>query len=141
MGCSCPPSGPYYCDPCAHLAARAGLEVPILGMEQHRRQPLSIGPDAPEHVFQDKLHSLALDLGYLYSHPYRSKQSTPGWLDTALCHPDGSTLFLWELKAEDGHISGTQQRWLAALSRVTQVHTAVYRPRDWETMKVLLTRR
>jgi hypothetical protein len=106
-----------------------------------RRPPLTLSPEAPEGTFQNHLYSLARDLGYLYYHPHNSRQSTPGWPDTAIVHPEGSALFLWELKSEDGEPSPAQRRWLEALRKATTIHSGTYWPRDWHTMQELLVRR
>jgi hypothetical protein len=141
MGCrACPSHGRWYCDECAAIAARQGILVPTAGAVP-RRVPLTLDAEAPEGVLEDRLRVAAHDLGYLYYHTYNSKRSDPGWLDCALVHPEGSPLYLWELKSADGRVSPAQQRWLDALAQASAIHTGVYVPDNLPQMIDLLARR
>jgi hypothetical protein len=99
-----------------------------------RHVPLSVDPASTEAAFQARLQQFAKAAGYLYYHTYSAKKSDPGWVDTALVHPQGNTLFLMELKSRDGEVGPAQRRWLEALARVTRIDTGVYRPADWPRM-------
>jgi hypothetical protein len=105
-----------------------------------RQPPPPMDPDCSEAVFQGRLQRFARDAGYLYYHTYSAKKSDPGWLDTVLCHPQGGTLFLLELKSRTGQVAPAQRRWLDALARVSRVDTGVYRPDDWPLMVEKLRR-
>ena len=141
-GCTCPRSGLYWCDVCTALAVKAGIAVPTLTSPRRSiTPPESMDPDSPEGVLQDRLRQLALDTGHLYYHTYASKRSDPGWLDTAILHPGGGPLHLWELKTDTEGPKPAQQRWLDALALTTRVDVQVYRPRDWGTMRDILIRR
>jgi hypothetical protein len=98
-------------------------------------------PLSPEGVLEARLRMFAMQAGYLYYHTHNSQRSNPGYPDSALVHPDGGPLYLWELKSADGQVSLAQRRWLDALAKVTHVETGVYRPEDWATLQALLTRR
>jgi len=114
------------------MATRAGIHL-ASAVEMSRLRPAS--HDEPEGVLLEKLRKLAVDnLKLLFYHTYSSKRSTPGWPDTAIIHPDGGILHLWELKGAGGTESGTQQRWRYALERVTRVDSAIYWPEDWPNM-------
>lgn len=130
--CTCPKDGSRYCTYCTSLMRRAGLSVTPLARTAQ-----------DEGTLQTRLRAVATGAGYLYYHTYSSKRSDPGWPDTAICHPDGGPLFLWELKRQDvsAQPSSFQRRWLEALSKVTHVHASLYRPSDWETILTHLSRR
>jgi len=112
------------------MAERAGLVLtPALAAL------IPKGTEEPESVLLEKLRKLAVDdLHLLFYHTYSSKRSTPGWPDTAIIHPDGGILHLWELKGTGGTESGAQKRWRHALERVTGVDSAIYFPDDWPNM-------
>jgi len=119
--------GDYYCSWCTALAQRAGviLTPPLAAL-------IPKVAEEPEGVLLEKLRKLAVEhLGLLFYHTYSSKRSTPGWPDTAIIHPDGGVLHLWELKATGGTESGAQKRWRYALERVARVDSAIYWPDDW----------
>lgn len=128
--CTCPRDGAYYCVWCLGMAERAGLVLtPALAAL------IPKGTEEPESVLLEKLRKLAVDdLHLLFYHTYSSKRSTPGWPDTAIIHPDGGILHLWELKGTGGTESGAQKRWRHALERVTGVDSAIYFPDDWPNM-------
>lgn len=129
--CTCPKSGQFYCAWCIQRAHMANFTLPA-----QRTTP----PEESEARFQERLRQMADTYGYLFYHPYDSTKSTPGWPDVALVHPHGSPLFLWELKrqSQQARPSPSQRRWLDALQRATSIHTAVFRPSDWQTMLRLL---
>jgi hypothetical protein len=127
QACNCPSDGSYYCAWCTALAERAGVGLtPPLALLTTRPAEESEG------AFMERLRKLAVeDRQLLFYHTYSSKRSTPGWPDTAIIHPEGGILHLWELKATGGTESGAQKRWRHALERVTRVDSAIYWPDDW----------
>src|SRR6266404_9591972 len=129
--CSCPADGSYWCVRCLQLAARAG--VTLLPSTSTPLRPRTA--EEPEGTFMERLRKLAVDdLKLLFYHTYSSKRSTPGWPDTAIIHPEGGVLHLWELKGTGGTESGAQKRWRYALERVTSVDAGIYWPKDWPSM-------
>jgi|SRR5882672_5625607 len=133
--CECPASGAWYCAFCTALAARAGLVVRSSPLEP---TPQAIAAEATGTAFQNTLYTYALNHGWLFYHAYKSRKSTPGWPDVALCHPEGGPLYLIEIKRVDEAVSAFQQRWLEALEKVTHVETGVWRPADWPQVQRLL---
>ncbi len=134
--CECPASGAYYCAFCANLAARAGLIVRSSPLEP---TPPAVVAEATGAAFQNAIYTHALNNGWLLYHTYKSRKSTPGWPDVALCHPQGGQpLYLIEIKRKDEAVSAFQQRWLEALAKVTHVETGVWRPADWPRVQRLL---
>lgn len=111
------------------------------GVLPHTARFLTLDATAPEDALRSRIQALCKVTGHLWYHAKKSQQSTAGWPDDAIVHPDGGALYLWELKREGQEPSGAQQRWLDALGRATHLETAVYTPRDWETIYTLLTRR
>jgi hypothetical protein len=105
------------------------------------RPPLYVDPEGPGGDLEDRIQTLALAHGWLFYHTYKSRKSTPGWPDDALCHPDGGPLYLWETKGRDEAVSAAQRRWLDALGKVTYVDARVVRPADWGEVQRLLMRR
>jgi hypothetical protein len=102
---------------------------------------LALAPDAPEDALRSRIQALCKMTGHLYYHALKSQGSTPGFPDDVILHPSGGPLSLMELKRDTGAVSPAQQQWLEALGNVTHIHTAVYRPCDWETIYTWLTRR
>jgi hypothetical protein len=117
----------------------------VPGTQTYRRVAtpvaVTLPPEEPEDLFQERLRAFADTLGYLYFHQYSAKRSTPGMVDCLLCHPEGGPLFLWELKTATGVVSPAQRRWMDALQQVTSVDARIVRPADWSLMTTLLTRR
>jgi hypothetical protein len=98
---------------------------------------LAVVPDAPEGVLMETLRQLYTHRGYLWHHHYTSRRSSPGWPDIAAVLPAeavpagaASVLWLLEAKTATGAVAPWQQRWLAALARVTRVEARVVRPAD-----------
>jgi hypothetical protein len=102
---------------------------------------MPLAADAPEDLLRSRTQALCKATDHLYYHARKSQGSTPGWPDAAICHRDGGPLYLWEWKRATEQPSGDQQRWLAALARVTSVEVAVYTPAHWPLIQQFLTRR
>ena len=58
-----------------------------------------------------------------------SKGSPAGWPDLVILRPPH--MWLWELKAERGRVTGNQAETLHLLSNVQHIHVGVRRPSDW----------
>ena len=139
-GCLCRPGDAEYCPVCRAVAVQVGMVLkPVATPRQVLEAQVEL--DAPEGVLQGRIRELALETGHLFYHTYSSKRSDPGWVDTAICHPDGGPLFLWELKSMHGEVSPAQRRWLEALQRVTRVEARMVTPADWPWCVRALTRR
>jgi hypothetical protein len=116
------------------MAERVGLALP----QSSAAQPLSQA--IPEGEFESTLRLYAMrTLKMLYYHTHNSKRSDPGFPDSAILHPDGGTLFLWELKRDGKEPGPAQVRWLRALANVTAVDARVVRPSDWQSIPTWLT--
>lgn len=98
-------------------------------MLTHQAANLPLDPAIEtEGQLESKLRLYAKGLGKLYYHTFNSKRSDPGYPDCSILDPQGGTLWVVELKSEDGVVSPAQRRWLEALSKVTRVETGVYKP-------------
>ena len=85
-----------------------------------------------EKQFQDAVRKLATGGGWLYYHTMDSRHSAPGFPDLVCVR--GDTLLLAELKLLGKQPTLAQQVWLDALAQVTQVHSALWRPSDWDAI-------
>ena len=84
-----------------------------------------------EQHFQDEVMRLAVTLGTLAYHPYRSTRSVPGFLDTVIVGARG--VLYRELKMPRGVVSPDQTYWIAALQEAGQ-DVGVWRPEHWPTI-------
>src|ERR1044072_6939456 len=71
---------------------------------------------------------LALALGLLAYHPYRSDRSVKGFLDTVIVGAGG--VLYRELKMPKGRVTPDQAYWIAALQEAGQ-DVGVWRPEHW----------
>lgn len=73
---------------------------------------------------------LAERLGYLVAHVRDSRgQKVTGLPDLIIC--GHGRLYFWELKTQNGRVTGLQRMWIEALNLGTQVEAGVFRPQDW----------
>lgn len=70
--------------------------------------------------------------GWRTYHTYSSRRSTAGFPDLVLVRGETGEAIFAELKREGGRLTAEQQDWLRDLMRVRRVHTAVWRPSDWD---------
>jgi hypothetical protein len=122
------------CPQCWHARAR-------LGGGSHGGSPSASEHDkrvesasAPAGVLAGTRRVCARDGGSLSVHHDPRKKRDPGWGEVAMGHPAGAARFRWARQAQDGHRSGTPQRWLDARRRVPSVQAAVSRPSDGSSM-------
>jgi hypothetical protein len=102
---------------------------------------LTLPDDAPEDALRSRIQALCKVTGHLYWHAKKSQQSTPGFPDDVIVHPDGGPFFLWELKRSGEEPRPAQRQWLDAARNASHLETGVYRPCDWARIYTLLTRR
>ena len=87
----------------------------------------------------EEIRSAAGPGGWLFYHTRDSRGSPAGFLDVVLLR--GSQLWIVELKREreSRGLTEDQEKWLEALRNVTEVRTAVIRPRDLERLTDAMT--
>lgn len=96
------------------------------------------------HVYRSSLPSRDGQGGYsVYSGIHDGRNADhddrKGILDLHLIHPSRGILLMPELKSTTGRVSSDQERWLAWLEEVREVHAEVWRPQDFERVRRLLT--
>lgn len=90
-----------------------------------------------ERQFQAQVIALATRLGWKVYHTHDSRKSQPGFPDLVLVRE----CVLWvELKTNTGKLTPEQATWLSLLEHAGQ-ETAIWRPRDWDTIAERLGRR
>lgn len=90
-----------------------------------------------ESQFQAEIVRFAERAGWKVFHPVVSKRSKPGYPDLTMTRRER---VLWaEVKRAQGRLSGDQEDWLAALSRVAEhspnVEVHLWRPSDWSAIE------
>jgi hypothetical protein len=93
----------------------------------HRQGAMGM-PEMTHTQLQNQVREVCKLLGLLHFHTHDSRKSEAGFPDSSICHPDGGTLWLMELKSEDGIVMPDQRTWLHALARVTRVESGIVRP-------------
>ena len=89
-----------------------------------------------ERDFQKKVVDLATKLGYKVFHDYDSRRNAPGFPDLVLI---GKRVIFAELKTDKGKLTDAQIQWIQALTAAEGVYACVWRPKDWDTLKKVLT--
>lgn len=102
-----------------------------------RALPGQVDQFETESQFQARIVALAVAAGWKVFHPAVSKRSVPGYPDLTMTRRER---VIWaEVKKAGGRVSGEQQDWLAALSRVAEgsenVQVALWRPTDWPAIE------
>ena len=90
-----------------------------------------------EKEFQAQVVELARKLGYKVFHDYDSRMNTAGFPDLVLV---GRYVIFAELKTDSGQLTSPQMQWIQALTSAEGVHAVVWRPKDWDTIKKVLTK-
>lgn len=89
-----------------------------------------------EKAWLQQVRSLARAQGWMTYHPLSSQGSEPGWIDLVCLKPP--VLVCAELKTDVGRVTPAQQRWLTGLQQVERVHSALWRPSDWDEALAVL---
>jgi hypothetical protein len=93
-----------------------------------------------EKAFLKQVVALAKYLGWRHYHTFISKGSDPGFPDLVLVRQGFPVIFA-ELKSERGKLTESQGEWITLLSQ-NRLHQAfVWRPSDWDEIKVVLMER
>lgn len=79
-------------------------------------------------------HPAPARFGKVWRTPYAGDAGLP---DLILCRPP--RLLFVELKSARGRVSPQQQAWLTALAQCSEVHTAVWREGDLESIEKILS--
>jgi len=80
---------------------------------------------------QNAVRAVARQYGLLHFHVAKPRTvEEAGWPDSTLVHPAGGTLYMVEIKVGDDTLTPGQQRWLAALQRVTRIDACELREAD-----------
>jgi hypothetical protein len=110
-------------------------------------------PSISEADFQQSVIELARALGWIVAHfrgvriqrangqiYYQTPVSADGkgFPDLVLAHPKKQRTIFAELKSEDGKVSPEQQGWLDILQVNRGVEVYVWKPSEWEDIKVIL---
>ena len=138
-----------------HVPVVCGARLPELGSWDRRAvtcaaclAPLDRGPGpaaqtrAPvsrgltEKQLLEQARSYARTQGWMTYHTLRSTGSEAGWVDLVLLR--GPVLHLAELKGAGGKLTTAQEQWITGLRQVREVHTHVWYPTDWGTIRELL---
>ena len=91
-----------------------------------------------EKIFRQLVLDLARLSGWKGYFTWNSIHSPAGFPDLVLVK--GSDMLVKELKMDNRTPTGSQKEWLAALSRVTNVESGVWQPKDWQDITERLTR-
>lgn len=90
-----------------------------------------------ERGFQDAVIEAARYHGWEHFHVYNARRSPAGFPDLVLAKP-GYPILLIELKTETGKLSAEQREWGRILSQAEGCYYAVWRPRDWPLIEMML---
>lgn len=89
-----------------------------------------------EKAFRQEVVTAAKAAGWMCYFTWTSVHSPAGFPDLVLVKPP--LMLLVELKTEKGKVTKSQRQWLEALAQVTEVVSAVWRPRDLAQIQGLL---
>lgn len=134
-GCTC--AGMTLCPQCRFYATKV---TPPRATGQPGSSPGGPDLDEQERDFQARVIRAARALGYRPYHTKDARLSQKGWFDLVLARA-GDKLILAELKRAGEKQTEAQRDWYEDLQRITQVHTYIWRPADWDTILQILTRK
>lgn len=98
-------------------------------------RPAGDGPVMTEAAFMQAIIDYARRSGWLVYHTYSSKRSEPGFPDLVMLS-DGQCVVA-EVKTEKGKVTRAQSLWLDGC-RQAGIEAHVWRPSDWEAIKIRL---
>lgn len=153
--CTCPGTPGVYCAWCQNIAARAGVALPEqrTGQRKDARTTLQKSQqglqncEAPDGMygwiseaeFLRWVIRLARQHSWVVYHTFDSRRSAEGFPDLVCVRPGQPVLFI-ELKSAQGELTSQQQIWLSFLERATGIQAHCWRPKDWPTIIIHLTK-
>ncbi len=125
------------------VAKRAGITYPEAQKSAYARRGKP--HRKPEKEFQGEVEREAAKWGWDYFHPWISIHSAAGFPDLTMVRTEDGLgqlvtprLIFAELKAEDGEVTGNQQKWLRNLGRLPFAEVYIWRPSDFERIQQIL---